>query len=148
VPNAAEIAELYRSLRSGLEQARTEPGASDFYYGEMEMRRHDRSASRAERAILFVYWALAGYGLRASRSLAVLAALVLIFSLGFWAVGFCNDEPSSFWPALTYAAGAATLHPPTRHLTTIGEALSIVSRVLGPTLLGLAVLSIRGRVRR
>lgn len=147
-PNAAEIAELYRSFRSGLERARNEPGAADFYYGEMEMRRHDHGASHAERAILNAYWALAGYGLRASRSLLTLAALVLVFSLGFWSVGFQGDHPSSFWPALTYAAGAATWHPPTRHLTTIGEALSIAFRLLGPTLLGLAVLSIRGRVRR
>lgn len=147
-PDAAEIAELYRSLRSGLEQARNEPGAADFYYGEMEMRRHDHHASRAERTILRAYWALSGYGLRASRSLVVLALLTLGFAFAFWAVGFCGGQPSSFWPALTYAAGAATLHPPDRQLTTAGEALSIVFRVLGPALLGLAVLSIRGRVKR
>ncbi|MFL5964074.1 MAG: pentapeptide repeat-containing protein [Gaiellaceae bacterium] len=147
-PDAAEIAALYRSLRSGLETARNEPGAADFYYGEMEMRRHDRNAPRAERAILRTYWALSGYGLRASRSLAALVLLIFLAALGFWAVGFQGGHPSSFWPALTYATGAATLHPPARHLTTSGEALSIAFRVIGPALLGLAAFSVRGRVRR
>jgi uncharacterized protein YjbI with pentapeptide repeats len=147
-PDAAEIAELYRSLRSGLEQARNEPGAADFYYGETEMRRHDRHSSLAEKAILAGYWAFSGYGLRASRSLTALVALVLLFALAFWSVGFHGGHPSSFWSALTYSAGAATLRPPPRQLTTSGEALSIALRIIGPVLLGLAALSIRGRVRR
>lgn len=147
-PDATEIAELYRSLRSGLEQARNEPGAADFYYGEMEMRRHDRHSSISEKAILTAYWAFSGYGLRASRSLSALVAVVVLFALAFWAVGFQSGDPSSFSSALTYAAGAATFHPPARHLTTSGEALSIALRIIGPVLLGLAAFSIRGRVRR
>jgi hypothetical protein len=35
------IAVLYRDLRKAHEDCKDEPGASDFYYGEMEMRRHD-----------------------------------------------------------------------------------------------------------
>jgi hypothetical protein len=34
------IAGLYRALRKSREDAKDEPGAADFYYGEMEMRRH------------------------------------------------------------------------------------------------------------
>jgi hypothetical protein len=147
-PNATEIAELYRSFRSGLEQTRNEPGAADFYYGEMEMRRHDRQSPLAEKAILGGYWAFSGYGLRASRAITALVAVVLLFALAFWAFGFRGGHPASFWPALTYSAGAATFHPPARHLTTSGEALSIALRIIGPVLLGLAAFSIRGRVRR
>jgi Luciferase-like monooxygenase len=36
-----EIATIYRALRKGREDNKDEPGAADFYYGEMEMRRHD-----------------------------------------------------------------------------------------------------------
>ena len=36
---APEIAGIYRDLRKGLEDVKNEPGAADFYYGEMEMRR-------------------------------------------------------------------------------------------------------------
>ena len=35
------VAVLYRALRKSREDAKDEPGAADFYYGEMEMRRHD-----------------------------------------------------------------------------------------------------------
>jgi hypothetical protein len=34
------IAGLYRALRKSREDAEDEPGAADFYYGEMEMRRY------------------------------------------------------------------------------------------------------------
>jgi hypothetical protein len=54
VPDRARLAALYRDLRKGREDAKDEPGAADFYYGECEMRRHDsrtpwRSASCSER---------------------------------------------------------------------------------------------------
>ena len=41
------IAGLYRALRKGREDAKDEPGAADFYYGEMEMRRHDHRPGKA-----------------------------------------------------------------------------------------------------
>jgi hypothetical protein len=34
-----QIAGLYRALRKGREDIKDEPGAADFYSGEMEMRR-------------------------------------------------------------------------------------------------------------
>lgn len=87
--SALDIAEIYRDLRKGLEEAKNEPGAADFYYGEMEMRRlvgrkptgspaatRRRASSWAERALLNVYWAFSGYGLRASRALATFAVMI------------------------------------------------------------------------
>ncbi|MFF1279094.1 pentapeptide repeat-containing protein [Streptomyces marokkonensis] len=62
----AALAPVYRQLRKAFEDGKDEPGAADFYYGEMEMRRHDTDTPRAERALLAVYWALSGYGLRAA----------------------------------------------------------------------------------
>lgn len=59
-----------------------EPGASDFHYGECEMRRHDRAADGGtplpERLLLHVYWAVSGYGLRASRAVAWLGAAMAV----------------------------------------------------------------------
>src|SRR5690242_6644866 len=43
---------------------------------EMEMRRHARSTPRAERLILAAYWAVSGYGLRATRAFIALALLI------------------------------------------------------------------------
>ena len=44
-----QIAGLYRELRKGREDAKDEPGAADFYYGEMEMRRRARPLTRQPR---------------------------------------------------------------------------------------------------
>jgi hypothetical protein len=171
-----QLAALYRELRKGREDAKDEPGAADFYYGEMEMRRHDRSAPVAERLVLGLYWLVSGYALRAWRALATLAVVVLLAAAGFALWGFPDAEPA-FRPvgvdqagALVYQqrpAEAATalerlpegvrfsarsatslLRGPDRALTPVGESLEIALRLLGPVLLGLAVLSVRGRVRR
>jgi uncharacterized protein YjbI with pentapeptide repeats len=83
----AAVAALYRQLRKSLEDGKNEPGAADFYYGEMEMRRHDTDdTSRAERALLTAYWAVSGYGLRAARALAWLlgAMAATLMALMVW----------------------------------------------------------------
>jgi hypothetical protein len=55
----AQLAGLYRALRKAREDNKDAPGAADFYYGEMEMRRHARrgrtggaSRGRVERTVL------------------------------------------------------------------------------------------------
>ncbi|MGV9856862.1 pentapeptide repeat-containing protein [Streptomyces sp. NPDC003442] len=92
------LATVYRQLRKSFEDSKNEPDAADFYYGEMEMRRHDRKRPRAERALLALYWAVSRYGLRASRGLGwllgAMAATVLVMML--W--GLPTDDPK---PATT-----------------------------------------------
>jgi uncharacterized protein YjbI with pentapeptide repeats len=176
VVEPARLAALYRELRKGREDAKDEPGAADFYYGECEMRRRDPGTSRAERLVLWTYWLLSGYALRAWRALAALAAVVVLagVALAFW--GFPGEAPT-FRPAALDPGGAlvyeqqpvqpppgpgrlpdairfsarsatALLRGPDRPLTPLGEWLDIGLRFAGPVLLGLAVLSVRGRVRR
>ncbi|MCO1575132.1 pentapeptide repeat-containing protein [Crossiella sp. SN42] len=70
------LAVVYRSLRKAFEDAKNEAGAGDFYYGEMEARRHAPSTSLPERILLTMYWLISGYGQRASRALAILAATI------------------------------------------------------------------------
>lgn len=65
-----------------LKDSKNEPGAADFYYGEMQMRRRDTATPAAERMILALYWLVSCYGMRAARALAVLAVLVLAPTLG------------------------------------------------------------------
>ncbi|CAM5654790.1 pentapeptide repeat-containing protein (plasmid) [Streptomyces californicus] len=89
----AAVATLYRQVRKSLEDGKNEPDAADFYYGECEMRRHDTTRPQGERALLTAYWALSGYGLRATRALvwlgAAMAATVAVMVL--W--GLPVDEP-------------------------------------------------------
>jgi uncharacterized protein YjbI with pentapeptide repeats len=91
-----QIAGLYRALRKGREDVKDEPGAADFYYGEMEMRRARPVSSRnpgaqssptakgrVERAILTAYWLVSGYGLRAWRAVAGLAVVTALLAVAF-----------------------------------------------------------------
>jgi len=160
----AQIAGLYRALRKGREDAKDEPGAADFYYGEMEMRRHARRTSessgdspvsvvsrgRVERAILTVYWLVSGYGLRAWRAIACLAAVTLLFAVAFHLVGFVvPPRPVSYWTSLLYAFRATlSLTDSQVTLTAWGQLLQAILRLTGPVLFGLALLALRGRVKR
>ncbi|MGQ7750314.1 pentapeptide repeat-containing protein [Streptomyces sp. WC2508] len=90
----AQLAPVYRALRKAFEDGKNEPGAAVFYYGEMEMRRHDRTGTtRAERGLLRGYWLLSGYGLRASRALGWLAAAMLVTIVLLMGFGLPKDSP-------------------------------------------------------
>jgi len=151
-PDPRQLAAVYRALREGREVSKDEPGAADFYYGEMEMRRKALATPWSERFILWWYWLLAGYGLRGLRALGCLLALVAALAVMFSHVGFADAHPS-LWNSFVYTA-QATLSleskavPLTNQLTVTGEILRIVLRLSGPVLLGLAVLSVRNRVKR
>lgn len=97
VLEAAALAPVYRQLRKSFEDGKHEPGAADFYYGEMEMRRHAGDIPWAERSLLTTYWALSGYGLRASRALtwllASMIATVLVMML--WGLPQYDPKPTS-----------------------------------------------------
>jgi hypothetical protein len=87
------MAGLYRQLRKAQEDAKNEPGAADFYYGEMEMRRHAHTTPAAERAIVWLYWLISGYGLRALRPLAALVTLGAIVTLALIGWGLAANTP-------------------------------------------------------
>jgi hypothetical protein len=148
-PEPAELAAIYRRLRKGREDAKNEPGAADFYYGEMEMRRHAPNTPRAERLLLGLYWLASGYGLRGLRAVGLLLAFVLLAAVAIHGYGYTGGGQA--WSrTLVYAAGAATrlVTPPNDVLNETGQAIRIVMGLLGPLLLGLAVLAVRNRVKR
>lgn len=145
------IADLYRQLRKAQEDSKNEPGAADFYYGEMEMRRHSPATPWSERFILYLYWLISGYGLRALRALATLAVLIAVVSTSIWLGGFKTTP--AFGDTLIYVAQSTVsldtkLATLPKELTPLGEVLRLVMRVLGPLLLGLTLLAVRNRVKR
>ncbi|MFD5875493.1 pentapeptide repeat-containing protein [Streptomyces sp. NPDC060322] len=105
----ATLTAQYRELRKAFEDGKNEPGAADFYYGEMEMRRNDRSTPQGERWLLALYWAVSGYGLRVSRSLgwllAAMATTVLLMML--W--GLAGNEPKPLTSGTQAAPGQKIL---------------------------------------
>jgi len=90
----ASLAALYRQLRKSLEDGKNEPDAADFYYGEMEMRRHDVTKHQSERALLAAYWAFSGYGLRATRAFAWLLGTMAITLLALLLWGLPSQDPT------------------------------------------------------
>lgn len=179
----AVLAPVYRQLRKAREDGRNEPGAADFYYGEMEMRRHDPEASRSERVLLRLYWALSGYGLRASRSLAwlLLAMTATVLAMMLWGLPQSDPDPVStgsidgqwvvlttkkptpinpkgpftrrlstarFEKSLRVVTNSVIFRASGQDLTTAGTYVEMTARLVEPALLGLAVLAVRGRVKR
>ncbi|MFD3437139.1 pentapeptide repeat-containing protein [Streptomyces sp. NPDC058685] len=177
------LAAVYRQLRKAFEDGKNEPGAADFYYGEMEMRRHDLATPRAERGLLALYWAMSGYGLRASRALGwlLLAMIVTVSVMMLWGLPKDDPKPEStgtvtgrsitlrtdtpdpknpdgpyperltterFDKSLRVVVNSVVFRSSGQDLTTIGTYTEMASRLSEPVLLGLAVLAVRGRVKR
>src|SRR6266511_1328087 len=156
-------------------RARYERGLrqAGWHHGEMELRRK-ASPPSIERLILWLYWLVSGYGLRAWRAITATLVVLAVFAMLMVTAGFqhpARGQPGSLTtapatttrPAATIQAsetsvaaamiyGARTAIGLTRNpqpaLTRWGDVLQIAVRIMVPVLLGLAVLSIRGRVRR
>jgi hypothetical protein len=142
IATGTQMATVYRALRKSFEDSKFEAGAGDFYYGEMECRRHSKDSSRAERVILWFYWLLSGYGQRASRALTALLLVIVTVTtlLTVWG----QDVEMAARTALN----AVVFRDDQLDLTAASEWTVLVARVLGPLLLALAVLAIRARVKR
>ncbi|MFC9625842.1 pentapeptide repeat-containing protein [Streptomyces sp. NPDC056930] len=183
-PGPEDVGPIYRALRKASEDAKNEPDAADFYYGELEMRRHDRKRPAGERALITTYWLLSGYGLRASRALGwlLLAMAATITAMMLWGlpthdpephiVGVqpqpgqqvnlvtTNPDPSLTGPladrfttkraekATRVVLNSVVFRSSDQNLTRRGTYIEMTSRFFEPVLLALAVLAIRGRVKR
>ncbi len=157
-----QVAVVYRSIRRSFEERSNEPGAADYYYGEMEMRRHDMTRPFAERLVVWLYWFTSGYGLRALRAVACLIVALLI---GAVLVDSFGIEPDiGLGESLQFSVRAAlpgldaqghvdlgtrdSGQTATARVTDAGDAIDIALTIIGPVLFALALLAIRGRVRR
>ncbi|GLY06751.1 hypothetical protein Acsp01_71300 [Actinoplanes sp. NBRC 101535] len=149
--SADRLASMYRALRKSFEDAKNEPGAADFYYGEMEMRRRAETTPLADRVILYLYWLISGYGLHAWRAFAGLLGVLLVHGVLFARYGLVADpgvEPN-YVKGLLFTIDALVFTPDRNvALTTTGAVLRLTVRLLGPLLLGLGLLAVRNRVKR
>jgi hypothetical protein len=93
---------------------------------------------------------VSGYGLRAWRALAWLAAVTAGFAVAFHLVGFTRPpQPVSYWTSLLYAFRATlSLTDSEVQLTAWGKLLQALLRLTGPVLLALTLLAIRARTKR
>jgi hypothetical protein len=146
--NVSQVAAVYRDLRRSLESKSDMPGAADFYYGEMEMRRWGAQRGLFERGLVWGYWLLSGYGLRAHRALFWWLMLVAIAAYFMTSGGFAFDEPS-LERALVFSVRASLPGVSTvEKLTLLGQWIEIALRVFGPLMIVLFLLSVRSLVMR
>jgi len=126
---ADQVASIYRDLRRSLEAKSDMPGAADFYYGEMEMRRWSVGRPTLERLLVWCYWLTSGYGLRAGRSLV---AWLFLVSIGAWSLFRFGIVPTaSAQEAILSAIRAAIPGFPTQpSLTAEGRWIETGLRVL------------------
>jgi hypothetical protein len=145
---ASQVAAVYRDLRRSFEAKSDEPGAADFYYGEMTMRGHSRDTGAAERVIIWLYWEVSGFGLRASRAFGWLLLLIIGGGIAMAHSGFA-DGPTTRLDGIVFSIRAALPGlQETRNLTPVGDIVEIGLTILGPVLFALALLALRGRVKR
>jgi uncharacterized protein YjbI with pentapeptide repeats len=171
----AELARIYRGLRKAREDSRDAPGAADFYYGEMEMRRLEARGRLANwnglgawavgcgtYLLLELYRLFGGYGVRPSRPLLLFALLIGLAS----AIMDCGDliqyvtpgngpagatlTPANFEQCVVFVLRSALLLPTSTSVTasTGAEWIQIAARIVGPLLVGLFAFGIRARVHR
>jgi hypothetical protein len=180
------LAQLYRSLRKGLEDAKDDPGAAAFYVSEMHARRRMPRRSPSERAILGSYRVFGGYGVRPVWPLVWLVSLLLGASLIAWGTGAvaastptsgtgqparacrivpgpgatqvvrCPAVPAASRRDAGYGEALLVLSRATLgfsralddRITSGGQALVIVVRILGAALLTMFLLGVRAAVKR
>lgn len=137
----------YRSLRKALEDSGDHPGASDFYYGQMLQRL--RRTRGFERALMELYRAVAGFGVRGWRPLCWLVAVIAIGAV------ILSQTPS--YPTLGEGVigslewAFALLRAPARpsvDLSGLAFATALTLRILGPALVASGLFALRARVRR
>lgn len=163
-PSTDSVQGDYHALRSMMQDRKDQRAASDFYYGEMEMRRMGLFRSLRGRIVLrrwrpalsalgewllvFLYWLLSGYGQRAWRAFTTLAVVVVAASIALAHWGF--KVPTDFGSALRYTIRSATtvLRGTDADLTPTGDWIELGVRLIAPLLLALGLFAIRDRVRR
>lgn len=171
----AELSRIYRGLRKAREDIRDAPGAADFYYGEMEMRRF-QAREELRRWQGFGPWALhagsylllelyrlcGGYGVRPSRPLVLFAILTMLAAIWVDAGGLIQhlvtgagaSQPKTvaadFGQCLIFVLRSALLLPTSTEVRagSGAEWIQIAARVLGPLLIGLFAFGMRARVHR
>ena len=148
IASPERIEAAYRDLRVAKQAAGDMPGSSEFYYGEMEMRRLSGRDPWPVRTQLFLYWLLSGYGTRPGRAAAawVLLGLVGFLLLNKW--GWLVPSEEGWLESFGVTVDALVFRSVADGLSVCGEWVVRALRVAGPILLGLFVLALRGRVRQ
>jgi uncharacterized protein YjbI with pentapeptide repeats len=152
------VERLYRQLKQNYEDRRDYERASDFHYGEKEMRRCNPQTALTLRCFLMLYWLLSGYGERYLRPL-ISAAILLIISTFFYlklglhfkttTIPLSISTPLDWWRASHYSLRVMTLLKPDDFVPSENaQWVNTIQSIFGPVLFGLFALALRQRLKR
>jgi uncharacterized protein YjbI with pentapeptide repeats len=161
------LGQACRRLSANAEENREYPLANEFHYWSMDALRKGvwrflkdltwRDFLKADRwsaivkhfgLITTLYWALSGYGVRATRAFLVLVGICAAFAALYMVFG--PPKLEDLGQALVYSLGAvARLNPEPRPTEPgVFQFLVIVEGLLGPLQIALLALAIRRKVMR
>jgi hypothetical protein len=128
------------------EENREYPLANESYYWSMNSLREE--GWRSLGAIGTLYWALSGYGGRATRAFLVLIGICAAFAALYKVFG--PPKLGDLGQALVYSLGAVARLNPEPRPTEPGlfQFLVIVEGLLGPLQVALLALAVRRKVMR
>ena len=140
------LSQACRRLSANAEENREYPLANEFYYWSMNSLR--KQGWRSLGAIGTLYWALSGYGVRATRAFLVLVGICAAFAALYMIFG--PPKLEDLGQALVYSLGAvARLNPEPRPTEPgVFQFLVIVEGLLGPLQIALLALAVRRKVMR
>jgi uncharacterized protein YjbI with pentapeptide repeats len=156
----AHLERLYRELKQNCEDRHDYEGASDFHYGEKEMRRQNPKTAKPLRWVLRLYRWISGYGEDYVRALECVLGLAVICAIAYF---FCSRLPEFEYPStwadwlktaldsLIYSLRVMFHLKPEAMVEPVGlvaGSIFIFESVLGPVLIGLFGLALRQRLKR
>jgi len=156
-PGHENVESTYRTLRKSLEDRGDKPGADDFYYGEMQMRRWTpRSrpflAWATKKIVLTLYWLAAGYGHRASRAALCLGVLAVLGGLLLVLTAAAPDHSLGFGEAvfdsIQLCISPLTRADPGLRYSGWGQLVRLSLLILGPAIAAVMVFALHARIRR
>ena len=158
-----DIEHLYRQLKQNYEDRKDYERASDFHYGEKEMRRRNKEGTPLGlRVLLNLYWLVSGYGERWVRPLLWFIAFLGAFTIGYLWRGLLKFQTATPSGALKYVDFTHFLDVLVCSLQVMillkpgyfetydvwGRLIYTAQSVLGPILIGLFALAVRQRLKR
>jgi hypothetical protein len=147
---------MYRRAVVAFEACGHFDDARDLWYLVLKLRMWrggELGVSRLRRAELFVFWLIAGFGLRPLRVLVTAVAAILGFALVFWAadgVRTSSGAPASglgdvlYFSGVTFSTVGYGDFIPAPHMRPV----AMTEAVLGAFTIGLFVVVLANRLRR
>ena len=145
----AHIERLYRELKQNHDDRRDYERASDFHYGEKEIRRRNPGTPGRSRLLLNLYCLVSGYGERFGRPLIWAGMLFVASTIGYLLCGKLEATDISLGKAALHSLQVMTFLRPQPILSGLAaKALYTIESLLGPLFLGLFALAVRQRLKR